>query len=59
MNSQQETICDNAKVHIDVNLIPQHTQENLARATLEFIERILSQPGGREALDRKIAELGL
>lgn len=47
------------EVKIDVSRIPSHAQEHLARATLEFIERILSQPGGREALDKKIKELGL
>ena len=57
--NQQDKSCDKAPVHIDVDIIPQYTQECLARATLAFIQRILSQPGGREALDRKIAELGL
>lgn len=50
---------NNNEVKIDVSLIPPHTQEHLARATLEFIERILSHPDGREALDKKIKELGL
>ena len=50
---------NNNVVKIDVSLIPDYVQERLAAATLEFIMRILSQPGGREALDKKIAELGL
>ena len=58
MSTNKDKSCDNA-VQIDVDLIPKYAQECLARATLEFIQRILSRPGGREALDRKIAELGL
>ena len=46
-------------IHIDILLIPQYTQETLAAATLDFIHGILAQPGGREALDKKIVELGL
>lgn len=45
------------KVVIDVNLIPEHTKEDLAAATLEFIRAILKQPDGREMLDAKKAEL--
>ncbi len=57
MNEKKEP-SDNT-IHIDVSLIPPHTKEVLAASTLEFILRIIRQPGGREALDRKKAELGL
>lgn len=46
-------------VHINIAQIPKHTQEVLAAATLDLIHNILAQPGGREAMDSKIAELGL
>lgn len=52
--SEQESV-----VHIDVKSIPKHTQDILAAATLDLIHGILSQPGGREAIDKKITELGL
>ena len=52
-------MCENNNVKIDVSLIPEHTKSYLAAATLEFIQRILSQPGVREAIDRKIKELNL
>lgn len=57
MASRQET--STSDIHIDVSLIPKSVQENLASATLDLIHGILGQPGGREALDRKIIELGL
>lgn len=57
--SLQEVSDRDNTVHIDVNSIPKHTQEVLAAATLDLIHGILAQPGGREAMDRKIAELGL
>lgn len=57
--SPQEISCDNAKVHIDVNLIPQHTQENLARATLDAFLRFMERPDARKILDEEKAELGL
>ena len=60
MNFSLQEISDRENtVHIDVNSIPNHTQEVLAAATLDLIHGILAQPGGREALDNKIAEMGL
>lgn len=38
-------------VHINVAEIPDHMRDNLAAATLDLIHNILSQAGGREALD--------
>lgn len=58
MPQRQENFYDD-EVYIDVNLIPKHTQENLARATLEFYKRFIAQPGAREMLEKKKAELGL
>lgn len=60
MNVSLQEISDRENtVHIDVNSIPKHTQEVLAAATLDLIHGILAQPGGRETLDNKIAEMGL
>ena len=44
-------------ITIDTTAIPAHVREDLAAATLEFIREILRQPGGRERLDAKKAEL--
>ena len=43
-------------IKIDVGLIPNYVRNDLAAATLEFMKRILEQPGGRETLDTKIAK---
>lgn len=62
MNSSQQEILEEmttGQVHIDVKLIPPHTKEVLAAGTLDFIHNLLNQPGGREALDAKKAELNL
>ena len=45
------------EVKIDVTLIPDHVRDDLAAATLELVRNILRQPGGREMLDAKKAEL--
>ena len=42
-------------IHIDTAAIPDGVRDNLAAATLDFIHGILRQPGGREALDARIA----
>lgn len=44
-------------VHIDTNLIPGQERDNLARCTLALLHNILSQPGGREALDQQKAQI--
>ena len=44
-------------ITIDTAAIPAHVREDLAAATLELIRGILRQPGGRERLDAKKAEL--
>lgn len=49
----------NKKIEFDLNSMPKYKQEILANATLELVRDILSQPGGREALERKKTELGL
>lgn len=62
MSSGQQEILEGEiteQVHIDVKLIPPHTKEVLAAGTLDFIHSLLNQPGGREALDAKKAELNL
>ena len=43
-------------IKIDVGLIPNYVRDDLTAATLEFMKRILEQPGGRETLDTKIAK---
>lgn len=57
--SRQENPTYADKVQIDLPSIPRHAQETLAAATLDFIHGILAQAGGREALNKKIAELRL
>ena len=42
-------------IKIDTSAIPHETGNALAAATLHLITEILQQPGGREALDAKIA----
>jgi hypothetical protein len=44
-------------ITINTAAIPAHVREDLAAATLELIRGILRQPGGRERLDAKKAEL--
>lgn len=48
--------CDPSELHIDVSLIPDHTRDVLAAATLEMVRGILKQPGGREMLDAQTAK---
>lgn len=43
------------EVHIRTEDIPEFVQDNLAAATLDLIHSILATPGGREALDARIA----
>lgn len=43
-------------IKIDVGLIPNYVRDDLAAATLEFMKRILEQPGGREMLDTKMTQ---
>lgn len=42
-------------VYIDTSAIPDAVRDGLAAATLDLIHDILRQPGGREALDARIA----
>ena len=58
MNHEKDFDRENT-IHIDVNSIPKYKREALAAATFDLIRGILSQPGGREALDKEIAKLGL
>ena len=46
-------------VHIDVSLIPEWTRDNLARATMEYMKRLLAHPQGRKMIEDKKRELGL
>lgn len=43
------------EVHIRTEDIPEFVRDNLAAATLDLIHCILATPGGREALDARIA----
>lgn len=43
------------EVHIRTEDIPEFVRDNLAAATLDLIHSILATPGGREALDARIA----
>ena len=44
-------------IDIRLNEIPQETQIAIAKAARDMVLRILSQPGGREALEKKKAEI--
>ncbi len=50
--SDKNTNC----IEIDTEQIPSWTQDVLASATYRLLQNILKQPGGREALDEKIAK---
>lgn len=45
----------NNHIHINTKEIPEHTANYLAAATLDLIHHILQQPGGKAAIDAKIA----
>lgn len=51
---QVESEKDINSIHIDTAQIPTHARDELAAATLDFMHRILNQPGGREALNARI-----
>lgn len=42
-------------IEIDFSLIPDYVREDLAAATYELVQEILSQPGGREMLNARTA----
>lgn len=44
-------------VVIDVSKIPADVQKRLAMGTLAAVRRFLAQPGGREFLEAKVAEM--
>lgn len=44
-------------IAIQFDQIPEETRRSIGIATCEFINRILAAPGGREALEKKKAEL--
>lgn len=45
-----------SSIHINTKEIPAHTANYLAAATLDLIHQILQQPGGKAAIEAKIAE---
>lgn len=44
-------------IHIDTSLIPDHVRDQLAAATMDMVLGILRNPGGRELLEAKKAEI--
>lgn len=44
-----------AQIKVDTTAIPDHVRDALAASTLDLIHSILATPGGREALDARIA----
>ncbi len=44
-------------IHINVADIPDQVRDTLAAATMDLLQSILSQPGGRERLEAKKLEL--
>lgn len=49
--------CVGEKVTVDLSQIPPHTWDSLSAGTLDLFHSILAQPGGREALEAKKAEI--
>ena len=47
----------NGPVRINTDLIPDHTRDFLAQATLDLIFQILKDPHGRERLEKKKREI--
>lgn len=43
------------KIQINTAEIPDAIRDRLAVATMEFIRNIMKQPGGREALEERMA----
>jgi hypothetical protein len=52
----RRTVMQKDIIKIDVGLIPNYVRDDLAAATLEFMKRILEQPGGRKMLDTKMTQ---
>ncbi len=48
---------DKSRIHMELDSMSQYQKDSLAAATLDLINGILEQPGGRALLDRKKAEL--
>ncbi|MBE6912117.1 MAG: hypothetical protein E7473_06310 [Ruminococcaceae bacterium] len=44
-------------IRAELDRMPEYKKEALARATIEFMQRLLSQPEGRELIKRKKAEI--
>ena len=44
-------------IHIDIKLIPEHVQNQLAVAAMDMVLGIIRRPGGRELLDARKAEI--
>lgn len=44
-------------ISIDTTLIPEESGRAIAQGACSLVQKILSQPGGREALDKKKMEI--
>lgn len=47
------------EIKIDTSLIPNHTRDSLAAATLEFVKGLIENPKTNKMLEEKKKELGL
>lgn len=47
----------NGPVRINTDIIPDHTRDFLAQATLDLISQIMKDPHGRERLEKKKREI--
>ncbi len=54
--SNRQVAGSTTSIEINTELIPSWTQDVLSAATYRLLQNILKQPGGREALDEKIAK---
>lgn len=50
-------MADSGEITIDFSKMPEEVQERLVIGTLAAVRRFLVQPGGKEMLDAKVAEM--
>lgn len=50
-------MADSGEITIDFSKMPKEVQERLVIGTLAAVRRFLAQPGGKEMLDAKVAEM--
>lgn len=51
LDNSQGNLTDSIKIEFE--LIPEHVRDDLAKATLEAVQKFISQAGGRRYLNQK------